>query len=366
MNQVSKTMCEDSFQKDFYAVFFCEKFLHGKSLRYVFGCNEWASSIAEYVDLDGFVDDFIDAAIFCGKPVINSQLLPDNAMVVSAIVGEQPITAQRRIAELSDQGVLGLDYYAFRKYSGLPLKEVTFLGEFDDEFNTNYVRFEWVFRLLSDNESRRIYSALLNFRLSRNLLYMQGFVDSQDHQYFENFLNLQVENEVFVDVGSFDGYTSEEFIKRCPNYSAIHIFEPEPSNMEKVKAKLGKYQNICYHQCGASSRAQVLKFNSDGSSSSVSNDGKLSINVDRIDDLVQEPFSFLKMDIEGGEAEALLGASLSIGAYHPRLAICVYHKADDLWRIPELVLSFRDDYDLYLRHYTEGVTETVMFFIPKG
>jgi hypothetical protein len=43
----------------------------------------------------------------------------------------------------------------------------------------------------------------------------------------------------------------------------------------------------------------------------------------------------------------------------------VYHQASDLWRIPQEIFSIRDDYTIYLRHYTEGVTETVMFFMPK-
>ncbi|MEQ9566287.1 MAG: FkbM family methyltransferase, partial [Pseudomonadales bacterium] len=63
---------------------------------------------------------------------------------------------------------------------------------------------------------------------------------------------------------------------------------------------------------------------------------------------------------------ALRGARHTILEHHPKLAICVYHRADDFWKIPETVFSIRDDYDLYLRHYTEGVTETVMFFIPAG
>ncbi len=71
------------------------------------------------------------------------------------------------------------------------------------------------------------------------------------------------------------------------------------------------------------------------------------------------------MDIEGAEYDALRGAEQTISEHHPRLAISVYHRVDDLRRIPELVLSYRSDYDLFLRHYTEGVTETVMFFIPR-
>ena len=62
---------------------------------------------------------------------------------------------------------------------------------------------------------------------------------------------------------------------------------------------------------------------------------------------------------------ALDGASKTIMEYHPRLAASVYHQADDLGRIPELVLWYRDDYSLYLSYYTEGVTETVLFFVPN-
>lgn len=49
---------------------------------------------------------------------------------------------------------------------------------------------------------------------------------------------------------------------------------------------------------------------------------------------------------------------------YPKLAICCYHKFDDLWKIPEQVLAMRDDYSIYLRHYTNGLHETVMYFIP--
>jgi FkbM family methyltransferase len=194
---------------------------------------------------------------------------------------------------------------------------------------------------------------------------MEGSVDAQDRQYFEPFLNLQTKDEVFVDVGSFDGYTSQEFMKRCPDCRSLHILEPEPTNMAKVQARFGDNTKIHYHSYGASDCAQILRFKSGGSASAICDEGELCISVDRIDNLVQEPCTFLKMDIEGGEISALNGASHTISEYHPRLAISVYHKADDLWRIPDLILSFRNDYDVYLRHYTEGITETVMFFIPQ-
>ncbi|MBE0472556.1 MAG: FkbM family methyltransferase [Methyloprofundus sp.] len=362
MRQNNEIMCKDNFPEDVKAIAFCEKFVKGETPRYVFGCNQWAKSIAEHIDLDGFIDDFTSSATFNDKPVIRSSEIPKAAMVISAVVLGRPITAIRVLAE---KGIQAIDYYAFKKYSGINVKDVTVLGSFDNEFKINKHEFEWVFNRLADIESRQIYSALLNFRLSRNLSFMEGFVDAQERQYFEPFLKLRPENEVFVDVGCFDGYTTEEFIKRCPDCKAVHVFEPEPSNMERVKNKLKKYMNIHYHPYGASYKAQTLRFSSGGSSSTISEDGELEIKVERIDELVKDPFTFLKMDIEGAEVAALEGAERSIKLHHPRLAICVYHKADDLWTIPKLILSFRDDYELYLRHYTEGVTETVMFFIPK-
>jgi len=343
------------------AIAFCDKFIRGGVPRYVFGCNAWASSIAGKVDIDGFIDDLFQEKLFCDKPVIRSNEAPITALVVSAIVGERPLLAMRRINEL---GLSALDYYAFQKYAGLVLDEVMFLGDFERDFNVNRNRYEWIFDRLEDAESRRILHRLINFRLSRDLHFMDGFVDAQDRQYFEPFLDLQEAGESFADVGCYDGFTSLEFIKRCPEYKSIHVFEPELGNMNRVKVRLTEFPSIHFYPFGVSDKEQILRFKSAGSASVVSDHGELSIKVKRIDDVIHDSVSFLKMDIEGGEIPALRGASRLIEKYQPRLAISVYHKSDDLWQIPELVLKIRDDYRVFLRHYTEGMTETVMFFVP--
>jgi hypothetical protein len=71
------------------------------------------------------------------------------------------------------------------------------------------------------------------------------------------------------------------------------------------------------------------------------------------------------MDLEGWEVQALTGARRHISEHRPKLAISVYHRASDFWRIPQLILGFCAQYDIYLRHYTEGWSESVMYFIPK-
>ena len=93
--------------------------------------------------------------------------------------------------------------------------------------------------------------------------------------------------------------------------------------------------------------------------------GTQSVEVDTIDNLVKEKVDFIKLDIEGAVQDAIEGARETIKNYKPILAICVYHKAEDWYKIPEKVLEIQSNYDVYLRHYMEGIFETVMYFIPK-
>ena len=88
--------------------------------------------------------------------------------------------------------------------------------------------------------------------------------------------------------------------------------------------------------------------------------------MDTIDNLINENITFIKIDIEGTEGMALQCARAHILQDHPKLAVCCYHKVDDLWRIPEQILAMRNDYSIYLRHYTNGLHETVMYFIPDA
>lgn len=222
-----------------------------------------------------------------------------------------------------------------------------------------------IFNLLADEESKTTFTALINFRLSGNLSHMQGFMDRQDKQYFEDFLNLSPNDEVFVDVGGFDGCSTLEFIKHCPGYKSVHFFEPEESNMLIAKDKLRAFRSINYHDIALSDKKETVRFSINGSASSIDDTGEIIINTEKLDEVIQDAATYIKMDIEGAEAKALAGAKQTIIEYRPRLAICVYHKGDDMWKIPQQVLSYYEDYSMYLRHYTEGVTETVMFFIPK-
>jgi len=329
----------------------------------VLGRNEYAASIANCVDINGFIDDFTSETEFLGKPIVKMNNIPQESMVVSAVIFVLPLTALKK---LQDQGFACLDYFKFLKYSGLALKEIEFMRESRNDIKTNSRKYQGLYNRFYDEESKDILCKLLNFRVSGDLNYMLGFENAQERQYFEDFLSLKP-GEVFVDAGGFDGQTTIEFIRRCPDYKTIHFFEPDSKNLVLARSNLSGHNNIYYHVMGLAENKKTLRFSSGGwSASKLSETGDVEIEVDAIDKLIKESISFIKMDIEGAEGIALQGAREHIFKNHPKLAICCYHKVEDLWMIPEQILAIRDDYHIYLRHYTDGLHETVMYFIPKA
>jgi FkbM family methyltransferase len=329
--------------------------------KYVLGRNEYAASIAEFIELDGFIDDFTHETEWLGKPVLKTEEIPKNSMVVSVNVLGRPLIALKR---LERHGVACLDYFKFLKYSGLAVKEIKSLRDDKCDIENNMEKYQWLYNRLADDASRDVLENLVNFKISSDLDYMRGFEHAPDRQYFEDFLDLKP-GEVFVDAGGFDGQTTIEFIKRCPGYQSAYIFEPDPVNLEAAKKNLAGKKDVYFYARGLAENQKILRFCSgDGSSSKICDTGDVEIHVDALDNLVKEPVSFVKMDIEGAEGIALDGAKTHILADHPKLAICCYHKPDDFWRLPTQVLAMSDDYAIYMRHYTEGLTETVMYFIP--
>lgn len=338
----------------------CEDYVSDNARpKYIMGRNIYAEPILQQMSIDGFIDDFAAASTYLGKPIVKTDHVPKNARVLIAS-GGKPMTAKRR---LDKAGLESVDYFSFYKWSGLALRDVLFNEHFSEEFAANHSRFQWIYGMLADDLSRDSLRRLLSFRLNYDLDVMAEFEDREDVQYFEPFLDLKP-GEVFADVGAFDGYTSQEFAKRCPEYAAIHIFEPAPANIDACKTRLANMRNVHVHPIGLSSTKQTLRFSQQGSASRVDESGDTTIEVDRMDDMLKTPVSFIKMDIEGGEFDALEGAQRTIADNHAKLAISVYHAANDFWKIPEKVLSTRDNYRVYLRHYTESIYETVMFFIP--
>lgn len=190
-------------------------------------------------------------------------------------------------------------------------------------------------------------------------------------QYFDLDELIPGEEEGFVDAGSLDGMTSMEFMKWCAksDRKTVYAFEPDKENIGKCRKTLSAYGRNCEIIAkGCWSEETSLQFQVQGNGNSAINpDGGEVIETTTIDRALEgKKVTFIKMDIEGAELNALYGAKDTIMKNNPRLAICVYHKPEDIWEIPSAVLRFHPGYKLYLRHYSLTDSETVLYALPQG
>lgn len=184
-------------------------------------------------------------------------------------------------------------------------------------------------------------------------------------QYFDLEYLTYEDKEKFVDCGVLDGETSLNFLEICSaRVKNIWMFEPDKKNVQKVRKNFeGKEVDYQIIQKGVWSSAATLKFNSLGNGcAGIDENGEDCIETISLDDaLLGSKPTFIKMDIEGAELEALKGAEQIIRRCRPKLAISVYHKLEDIDEIPKLLLAYHPNYRFYLRHYSLMSSETILY-----
>lgn len=193
-------------------------------------------------------------------------------------------------------------------------------------------------------------------------------------QYFDDEILHFEGEEVFVDGGCFDFRTSQFFIKKLESQGSVckkvYAFEPDESNFFKCKNKIEKLKmnNVMLIQAGLWNADGYIKFAAQGNGSShivssdESDDGE-KVRVVALDECITDKVTFIKMDIEGSELEALRGAENILRRDKPKLAICIYHKKEDIWEIPYYIKKVVPEYKLYIRHYSNDAHETVLYAI---
>jgi len=175
--------------------------------------------------------------------------------------------------------------------------------------------------------------------------------------------------EIFIDCGAFDGDTVKRFIKFCKGkYEKIYSFEPNPSQYENTlrNIKDAGIQRVEVIKKGVWSCETVLKFLENRAGSNINDSGTTAIEVTAIDIVVPESenVTFIKMDVEGAEMEALKGAANTIRRCKPKLAVCIYHKPQDIIEIPTYIMALCPEYKLYIRHHFINGWETVLYALP--
>lgn len=253
-----------------------------------------------------------------------------------------------------------------------------------DFFLKNCDNFQLAYDLLEDELSRKIFVAHLNSKISSCSDDIAQYQSNSIYGYDFDLLNL-TQNETFVDCGAFDGDTIKEFVQYTgQQYNKIYAFEPDEQNVERLRNEIDS-DRIVIIEKGTGREKGMAGFYADGSlfsnfvDSSIwgektrrdlyeDSDSYIEVPITSLDlELVNVPISLIKMDIEGSELDALIGAQGIIRTYHPKLAICVYHKQEDLFSIINYIHTFdseNNSYKYFLRHHSDDMTETVLYALP--
>jgi FkbM family methyltransferase len=221
-----------------------------------------------------------------------------------------------------------------------------------------------------DDASRNEYLAQIAWRTSLDASILPTPKDPRE-MYFQNDLFSFLVDDTLVDCGAFDGDTIRDLERQMIDYQRLIAIEPDPINFYKLKKYVSNLpedsrNKILLHQNAVGLSKERINFDATGTASTTMEFGSYEVESLPLDEvLAGEQPTYIKMDIEGAEYNALKGAKQTIEKYRPILAICLYHRQEDLWRIPLLIRSMSEEYCLYLRRYSDECWEQVCYAIPK-
>lgn len=224
-------------------------------------------------------------------------------------------------------------------------------------------------RIWDDEESLRTYRSNIRWRALGDGSDLPG--RPNDNTYFPPDLFRLDDKDHVLDCGAFDGDTIRELLDRSSTgVGTIHAVEADAISFDRLQGYVATVKSdiqsrIRLYNLAVGSRRGFVRFQASGALVSRATETGSMVELAPIDELFADtPLTFIKMDIEGAEFDALQGAAKTIRRDHPTLAICVYHTQNDIWRIPLLIKEMVPEYCFYLRAYEGDGFQTVMYAVP--
>ena len=232
----------------------------------------------------------------------------------------------------------------------------------------NSVFLENFYENLQDQHSKDSFVAYLASKVQQDMKYLPFVFEKV--QYFPKGIFELTNHESYFDCGAFTGDTIADFLKATGGfYRHIWAAEPDRSNYNRLiqYIETAKLPNVDVVNKGIYHYAGKLPFQETGSMLSMITDASDdSIETDTIDRIAAgSPVTYIKMDVEGVELEALKGAGQTIKTYKPVLGISIYHKQQDLIDIPKYIKEIVPEYTFYFRVHKKLAIDTVLYGVVK-
>ncbi len=323
----------------------------------------------EYLDL--FIKNGIQVKCFCdddskkqgsgflGYKVISiEQLSSEKGQIIVASYGPEKLYNRLKTTQPDILNrVLIVDFYLYED----GMDYYAYYQQHADEIND-------VMNWLEDEKSKTVFRNLLQYKISRDKALIDEVREAPESQYFDSSIVKFADDEIFLDLGAYIGDTVESFVKHVNGkYGKVIALEPDKGNFSKLRKNTEQYHDIELFECGVAAEDGAVSFASDSTwTSTVSEDGNVTIEVRSVDSLLEgKKITFLKADIEGLETDMLKGAEQTIRKYHPQIAIAVYHRKEDIYRLAHMIHSYYPGYKFYMRHYTEMPIDTVLYAVTR-
>jgi FkbM family methyltransferase len=227
-------------------------------------------------------------------------------------------------------------------------------------------RIESCLNILADDDSREVYIRCLQTHLQRKPVAIP--MCDRNEQYTPRRIQLTRGYSRFIYGGVSVGEMARVF-GDIGKVDELVCFEPDPNQFRLTAEYVAAHherlaQRVTAIPCALYSHESIEPFTYSDTSfgSRILPSGGSWIQAVTIDHVLPtfDP-TYIIMDIEGAELEALKGAEKTIRASHPDLAICLYHAPHHLWEIPLYIQNLGLNYRLYLRNYTSFTGETVLY-----
>lgn len=234
-------------------------------------------------------------------------------------------------------------------------------GLFDSDFISDHEYEIMVMKtMLADEKSGETLDALMKYRITGDISVLRSCESSKEEAY--SLLGIGG-NETYVDLGAYNGDTVEEFLKLTnKNFNKIYALEPDRRNFAKLRRRhyaLGSGVFQAENAAAWSEDTTLTFYSKSGRNSSLTDNiseeskGRAEqIPARSVDSILGgKPATLIKYDVEGSEEEALKGSEKTIKLYKPRLIVSLYHRTEDLIKLPLLIKELNPEYKFYLRHH---------------
>jgi FkbM family methyltransferase len=172
--------------------------------------------------------------------------------------------------------------------------------------------------------------------------------------------------DIVLDCGTYSGNTTLYFSEKTGPSGHVYGFEAAKETFTRYCKNIEMHKNCSAIYSAVTKETGTVFFDGTSYGASIKNSGVTTPAI-ALDDFVRRQnlpsVDFIKMDIEGAEADALLGACDTIRRFKPKMAISAYHKPLDICDLPALISSISPGYTFFLRHYSDREFESVLFCV---